>query len=116
MLHDLNFSADLMVFPVLDMNNDVEGFGMVAVEAAAHGIKTIAFNVGGVSDAIKEGESGCLIESGDYNRFANVILSNLIHQQGKPDSSVIEFSKKYQWSEFNKKFRSILCEVINDEP
>ena len=46
-LSDAYFAADVMVFPVLDLPGDVEGFGMVAVEAAAHGLPTVAFAVGG---------------------------------------------------------------------
>ncbi|MEQ8495970.1 MAG: glycosyltransferase family 4 protein, partial [Gammaproteobacteria bacterium] len=58
--------ADVHVFPVIPVAGDVEGFGMVAVEAAAHGLWTVAFDEGGVADAVIEGESGALVPSGDY--------------------------------------------------
>jgi len=76
-LSDAYFAADAMVFPVLDLPGDVEGFGMVAVEAAAHGLPTVAFAVGGVSDAVADGESGWLIPSGGYAGMLQSILSLL---------------------------------------
>jgi phosphatidylinositol alpha-1,6-mannosyltransferase len=71
------FGADLHVFPVLDLPGDVEGFGMVAVEAAAHGLPTVAFRVGGVIDAVADGKSGWLIPSGDYAGISARIIATL---------------------------------------
>jgi phosphatidyl-myo-inositol dimannoside synthase len=62
------FAADLLVFPVLELPGDVEGFGMVAIEAAAHGLRSVAFRVGGVPDAIADDVSGWLLEPGDYSQ------------------------------------------------
>ena len=73
-LSDAYFASDAMVFPVLDLPSDVEGFGMVAVEAAAHGLPTVAFAVGGVPDAVANGESGWLIPSGQYAGMTQKIL------------------------------------------
>ncbi len=76
-LSEAYFSADAMVFPVLDLPGDVEGFGMVAMEAAAHGLPTVAFAVGGVPDAVANGESGWLVPSGDYAGMVRQSLSIL---------------------------------------
>lgn len=62
--------ARVHVFPVLDLPQDVEGFGLVALEAAAHGVPTVAFDAGGVADAVVAGESGVLVPAGDYAGFA----------------------------------------------
>lgn len=63
-------AADLHVFPVREIAGDVEGFGMVVIEAAAHGLPTVAFRVGGVPDALFEGRNGSLVRAGDYQSFS----------------------------------------------
>lgn len=61
-------AADVHVFPVRHIPDDPEGFGMVAIEAAAHGVATVAFATGGIVDAISEGVSGYLVEKITTNR------------------------------------------------
>ena len=52
-----------MVMPTSDQihNRSVEGFGIAYIEAAIFGICSVATNIGGVSDAIIDGETGILI-------------------------------------------------------
>lgn len=66
-------SADVHVFPVIEKPGDVEGFGMVAIEAASHGVPTVAFRVGGIPDAIDDSVSGRLIAPGDYAELSRAI-------------------------------------------
>ena len=95
-------SAAVHVFPVREIPGDPEGFGMVAIEAAAHGIPTVAFATGGIVDAVSEGESGSLVESDDYQKFAKITLQVL--ESGKSlQQSCIDFSKQFSWLNFGKK-------------
>ncbi len=73
-LADAYRGADVHVFPIIDVPGDVEGFGMVAIEAAAHGLPTVAHAVGGVADAVKHGVSGSLVPLGDAHAFAEELL------------------------------------------
>lgn len=57
---DFYQNIDLLFFP-----SKREGFGNVAVEAAACGVPTIAFNIPGVSDAIEHDVSGILVNQED---------------------------------------------------
>ncbi len=104
------FSASLFVFPVLNKSDDVEGFGMVSIEAAAHGLPTVGFAVGGIPDAIADGESGRLIASGDYDEMSRVISSYL--QDPEKDAisatSCIAFASQFEWQHFNKKLQAII--------
>lgn len=107
------FSSEILVFPVLNLPNDVEGFGMVAIEAAAHGLPTIGFSVGGVADAISHGESGWLIPAGDYGRMLDVIVARLQHagHQAVNVSSCVNYASKFEWDEFGKKLNSLLFDI-----
>jgi phosphatidyl-myo-inositol dimannoside synthase len=55
--------ADLFVMPnrTLD-DDDVEGFGMVFLEASAAGVAVLGGRSGGVPDAVSEGVSGALVD------------------------------------------------------
>jgi phosphatidylinositol alpha-1,6-mannosyltransferase len=68
--------AAVHIFPLQDVPGDVEGFGMVVIEAASYGTPTIAFNIGGVADAITI-SSGILIPSGDYAAMAHATVKVL---------------------------------------
>lgn len=70
-------AVDLLVFPVLALPGDVEGFGMVAIEAAARGLPTVGFRVGGVVDSIDDGVSGDLVSPGDHVELAARIAARL---------------------------------------
>jgi phosphatidyl-myo-inositol dimannoside synthase len=113
--------SDLLVFPVLDLPGDVEGFGMVAIEAAAHGLPTAAFAVGGVIDAVAQGISGWSVKSGDYEELSKIIMSYLECQKGKPKNKKIGLSKiscqqhaaKFSWDLFGQKLRSRCGNIIS---
>lgn len=91
--------ADVHVFPVREIPGDPEGFGMVAVEAAAHGLPTVAFATGGVVDAVAEGQSGQLVTPGDYVAFADAVL-RMLAARGVPKTSCESFARRFAWPEF----------------
>lgn len=104
-------AADVHVFPVREIPGDPEGFGMVAVEAAAHGLPTVAFATGGVVDAVAEGHSGRLVPPGDYSAFAQVIM-DLLGEPGALSSSCIEFSRRFEWVAFGKAMNEQLGHIL----
>lgn len=94
-------AASVHVFPIREIPGDPEGFGMVAVEAAAHGLPTIAFATGGVVDAVAEGQSGRLIPPGDYDAFADAVLQTL-DEKAKLRESCIAFAQSFAWPAFGE--------------
>jgi phosphatidylinositol alpha-1,6-mannosyltransferase len=92
-------AADVHVFPVREIPGDPEGFGMVAVEAAAYGVPTVAFATGGVADAVADGQSGRLIPTGDYAAFAEAVAMTLT-QRGTMCESCIGFAGRFAWPKF----------------
>ena len=108
------FAADILVFPVQENAYDIEGFGMVAIEAAAHGLPTVAFAVGGVPDAVSHGSSGKLILSGDNIAFAKAVVK-YINDEKTPDQSEAckHFAQLFAWNVFGDKLRKIFRSVTN---
>ena len=69
--------ADIFIMPNIPVDNDLEGFGIVALESCASGKPVIASKVDGIPDAIKNGENGILIQHSDYLYFSEKILELL---------------------------------------
>jgi phosphatidylinositol alpha-1,6-mannosyltransferase len=102
-------AADLHIFPVLESSGDVEGFGMVALEAAAHGLPTVAFAVGGVADAVQEGRTGTLVDSGDYAALAATVMHRLTRRRGNDVVAACrEFAAGKAWPVFDERLRCLL--------
>ena len=96
-------AAAVHVFPVRSLSGDPEGFGMVAIEAAAHGLPTVAFASGGVVDAVAEGRSGRLIPQEDYTAFTRAVLRVLDGSRHSWEMHTIEFAGNFAWSAFGQR-------------
>lgn len=102
------FGSDVLIFPIQDRPNDHEGFGMVALEAAAHGLPTVAFAVGGVTDAISEGNSGNLVKPEDTNAFQEKVIERLEDSPSAKAAWVdnaYAFASNFVWPTFGQKLR-----------
>lgn len=104
-------SADVHVFPVRTIPGDPEGFGMVAIEAAAHGLPTVAFATGGVVDAVSEGQSGYLVANDDYAAFAEAVLRALRNREAMHNSSM-EFAQDFSWPRFGAQLTAQLTSLM----
>ena len=69
--------CDVMVLPALASAEDVEGFGLVLLEAAAAGKPVVATRVGGIPDAVEDGITGLLVEEGEYFNLAEAVIKYL---------------------------------------
>jgi phosphatidylinositol alpha-1,6-mannosyltransferase len=94
--------ADVHVFPVRDLPGDVEGFGMVAIEAAAHGLPTVAFDVGGVADAVADGRNGRLVGADDYGGFACAVIDTLAADRHARSAHALAFAQGFSWDRFGR--------------
>ncbi len=74
-------SADLLVMPNIPVPGDAEGFGLVALEAAAAGLPVIAANLEGIPDAIVDGETGVLVPPQDAGAWVAAIRRLLDHPE-----------------------------------
>ena len=103
-------AADVHVFPVREVIGDVEGFGMVAVEAAAHGVPTVGFAVGGVPDAVESDVSGQLQPPGAYDKLANSVLEYLSKRNdGEVRLRARGFAERFAWHQFGVTLRRALA-------
>jgi phosphatidylinositol alpha-1,6-mannosyltransferase len=106
-------AADVHVFPVRHIPNDPEGFGMVALEAAAYGVPTVSYATGGVIDAVAEGVSGYLLEPGENDAFAASVLRLL--DNPLPKDGIRAFAEKFAWAHFGNRLTCKLPVVGHED-
>lgn len=61
-LEQLWLEADLFVLPCREQGGDVEGYGLVFLEAAARGLPSVAGRSGGAPEAVLDGVTGWVVE------------------------------------------------------
>jgi phosphatidylinositol alpha-1,6-mannosyltransferase len=103
-------ACNVHIFPVLELSGDVEGFGMVALEAAAHGLPTVTFEVGGVPDAVEQGRTGSLVRNGDYEAMGTAVIRQIgqTHNQAVIDACR-QFAAGKAWPIFAQR----LCDLLS---
>jgi glycosyltransferase involved in cell wall biosynthesis len=70
-------AADIFVMPNVEVAGDIEGFGIVAIEAAAAGLPVVASRLQGIREAVREGENGILLPWDDPAVFVKVLIDLL---------------------------------------
>jgi len=65
--------CDVFAMPAVRDGTDVEGFGMVFLEAAACGKPSLAGRDGGQPDAVVEGETGLIVDGTDANTVTTAL-------------------------------------------
>ena len=73
---DLYAASDIFALP-----SYLEGFGLVYIEAAYHGVPSIGTNVGGIPEAILDGKTGLLVPVRDTKALEEAI-QRLWHDEG----------------------------------
>ncbi len=67
-------SSDIFVMPSISTKDNVEGFGIVFLEANYYKVPVIGSKMGGIADAIVEGETGLFVNPNDVNDLVEKIL------------------------------------------
>lgn len=96
-------SAD--IFMLLSENQpdgDVEGFGIVALEANFFGIPVIGAKDCGVEDAVSHGNSGCLVDGDDAEEISDGVAFLL--KQTDIRESAVAWAMAHDWSQIVQRF------------
>ena len=67
-------AADLFIMPNVPVPGDMEGFGVVMLEAGLCGLPAIGADLEGIADVIEDGKNGRLVRSGNAEAFSEAIL------------------------------------------
>jgi glycosyltransferase involved in cell wall biosynthesis len=107
--------SDLFIMPNIPVQNDIEGFGLVAIEAAAAGRYVVATKLDGIPEAIVSGQNGILLDPLDSEAFAQAILELLDddERREKLGQQAREFVwRRYSWDIIARRYLRVFLEVI----
>ena len=106
--------SDVVVLPVLNVEDDVEGFGIVALEAASAGKPVVATRVGGIPDAVQDGKSGTLVEAGDYAGLSRAIIALLTDASARAalgEHGRCRVREQFSWPGISRAYEKLVLEL-----
>lgn len=91
-------AADLFVMPNIPVKGDMEGFGIVLLEANSAEVPAVAANLEGIKDVIEQGVNGYRVPSKNAREFAAKIDEVLRDELKTLSKSSRKFvSEKFSW-------------------
>lgn len=108
-------AADLFAMPSRSrfFGLEVEGLGIVYLEASACGIPVVAGNSGGAPDAVLEGVTGLCVDGSDVNSIAKAVID--ICSDAKRASNMGSAGRnwvvdQWRWEIWSKEFNALLVD------
>ena len=106
--------ADIFAMPSRRLSSDdVEGFGIVFLEANLFGKPVIGGDSGGIRDAVLDGETGFLVDPRDINMIKNAVLKLLTNSEKAKQMGELGKQRvfnEFQWAIQTKKLEKLLTD------
>ncbi len=106
-------AADIFVMPNIPVSGDMEGFGIVLLEANLAATPAVASDLEGIKDVVEDGKNGFKIPIYEAEKFAKKIddvLKNDLIVLGKSSRSFVE--ENFAWNKVAEQYICYLKEVI----
>jgi phosphatidylinositol alpha-1,6-mannosyltransferase len=107
--------SDVLVMPNIKESGDVEGFGMVFLEANAVGLPVIGGRSGGTADAVQDGVTGFLVDEFDEEELYNkliLLLNNPDLRKSMGQAGLVRARNDFSWDSRAELLRDISLDVI----
>lgn len=107
-------AADLFVMPNIPVEGDMEGFGIVLLEANMARTPAVAADLEGIKDVIAQGENGYRVPTRDAEQFAKTVeqlLYNKLEQFSKHSRSYVQ--KQFSWKHVAQQYIDFFETIIN---
>jgi len=110
-------SADIFVMPNIPVEGDMEGFGIVALEACAAGLCVVAADLEGIQDAIEDGQNGFLIPPDNADGYVNTILELLADDRRRVEMGQRArryVQERFSWEVIASAYLEVFEQVISE--
>lgn len=88
-------------------NGDVEGFGIAVLEANCFGLPAIGSSGTGVQQAIKDGETGILVDAKNGRQVAAAVRA-IVNGYSRFSERSIEWAREHDWNEIGNRYWQLL--------
>jgi len=110
-------TCDLFIQPNIPVPGDMEGFGLVVLEAASVGLPVVVSRLEGLKDAIADNENGFLAEPENPESFRDTILALLGDETRRREFGVkarAYTNQHYHWEKISAQYIDVLERKISD--
>lgn len=117
-LFSLLGTSDIFVMPNIEVPGDVEGFGIVAIEAAASGLPVVASRLEGIPDAIVDSENGQLVPPSDPAAHVAAIRALLVsrEERARRGDAGRRYTREHNsWPKIIERYRALFARVLASE-
>lgn len=114
-LVDLYNRADVFVMPNVAVESDVEGFGLVALEASSTGTPVIASAIDGIPDAVHSPGNGLLVAPADADAYISALNSVELTAEARVRTRAFTIDN-HSWAASARLFDVVLSGVANRHP
>ncbi|MCH8495338.1 MAG: glycosyltransferase family 4 protein [Balneolales bacterium] len=112
-LHAAYTASDIFIMPNIRVAGDMEGFGIVMLEANIAGTPVVASDLEGIKDVVENGMNGYRIEVGDSSKFAQTIDRVLTEElQTLSDSARKYVQNQFTWDQVMQRYLQYLQVVL----
>lgn len=105
-------AANLFVMPNIPVKGDMEGFGIVLLEANQAGLPAVASDLEGIRDVIKQGVNGYRVPYGDAEAFTDKVKYVLNQEKESLSVSAKDYVlEQFSWNRVVREYMAFLRRI-----
>jgi phosphatidylinositol alpha-1,6-mannosyltransferase len=108
-------AADVFCLPIKDHPDDLEGFGIVFLEASFAALPVVAGKAGGVEEAVVDRETGLLVNGSDPREIARalvLLLGDGERRKQLGEAGRIRVLRDFRWEDRWMRFKKLFDSIV----
>lgn len=102
--------AQALIMPNIVIPGDMEGFGLVALEAAACGLPVVAADLEGIRSVVIDGSTGILVKSGQVSAWTEAI-QQVLTAPFQPEKIRQQVANRFSWRTIGEQYRQVFQKI-----